>query len=89
MDTCVAARQETRLAAPLATSLVAASDVGMVPNSSPGTPPSLGRPKSATQVLRHASLRSIYGARCSITLLGEQEYLKFKNRPHSSVGSKR
>ncbi|KAK6188778.1 hypothetical protein SNE40_004888 [Patella caerulea] len=38
-----------------------------------------------SRLLRHSSLRNIYGRKCSITLLGEEEYLNFQSRPYSSI----
>ncbi|ESP05243.1 hypothetical protein LOTGIDRAFT_227898 [Lottia gigantea] len=53
---------------------------------------SLSRPKTVgyrdnqPKLLRHSSLRNIYGRKCPITLLGEKEYLGFKqSRPYSAA----
>ncbi|XP_048255966.1 uncharacterized protein LOC124149403 isoform X7 [Haliotis rufescens] len=55
----------------------------MTPSSLVVTP-ILTRPKTTNGMLRNASLRNIYGRRCSYTLLGENKYLRFKERPYSS-----
>ncbi|XP_046583046.1 uncharacterized protein LOC124290383 isoform X3 [Haliotis rubra] len=55
----------------------------MTPSSLVVTP-ILTRPKTTSGMLRNASLRNIYGRRCSYTLLGENKYLRFKERPYSS-----
>ena len=47
-----------------------------------------GRPKTSVQINRKNAtfntLRCIYGARCHITLLGQEEHLQFRTRPYSS-----
>ena len=51
-----------------------------------------GRPKtSAVKSNKNPfnTLRCIYGAKCHITLLGEEEHLPFRSRPFTAGGIRR